>query len=629
MPIAAGRDVTRRRRLLVLALFSFLLAAPQGSAQGSTFGLRGITRRLLLRDSLIVDVDGRGVAVYDVSNPSDIRQVASAETQQESVDGTLSGGDLFVATRADLQRFALDGSGHLVLVAQFPIVVPHVSSNGRLLAAASGNEVRIFDTAARGTLPLVAAYSASGMVTALAWHGDDLLIAVQDAGVIVFNGVTLRTTGVIAENAVDLLVVGDRLYTASGRNGAAVIDIASINSPRLVGRATTGSGYVSRVAAYGNVLIAAQTPDRFAVFTLRSDREPALAAVVDEPTEAIVAGNGRLFLSGSSISSYGLESGSGVPVRIFSLAQPEAPFVAGEFHDLAGPVSGVATDGSSAFVADPPYFRVVDISHSNSAREIATLRLDEPQPYVKLLGNQVVLYGNGDAQLIDVTDPFAPRSIGTFHSGGHAPSTAAIAGTGVLEGNPFTGLHVIDFFHYASPAQTAGVKTHPFDIVADGGPVAYISRERQDLLVIALPATNDAHIAKVIPLPVTALVISPATASHPALLLARTTTAIHIFSLVDPLQPVEVASVPQISGGVFTADGDHAYIANDGSIRVVDLTNPLAPSVTDGGLRVVAPSQIAAANGKVVVADRYALRVYGPATRAPHSNVTRRRALRH
>lgn len=629
MPIAAGRDVTGSRRFLVLALFSFFLAAPQGSAQSGTFGLRGITRRLLLRSSLIVDVDGQGVSVYDVSNPAGVRKVSSVETPQESLDGTLSGRDLFLATRADLQRFALDDSGHLVLVAQFPIVVPHVSSNGRLLAAASGNEVRVFDTASRGSLPPVASFSATGTVAALAWHGDDLLIAVQDSGVTVFSGATLQPTGVIAENAVDLVVVGDRLYTASGRNGAAVIDIKSIGSPRLLGRATSGFAYVSRVAADGNVLIAAETPDRFAVFTLGSDSAPVLAAVVEEPTEAIVAGNDRLFLSGSSISSYGLESGSGAPVRIFSLAQASAPFVLGEFHDLAGPVSGVATDGSSAFVADPPFFRVVDISHSASPREIASIRLDEPQPYVKLLGHQVVLYGNGDAQLIDVSDPFSPQSIGTFHSGGHAPSTAAIAGTGVLEGNPFTGLHVIDFFHYAPPAQTAGVRTHPFDIVADGGPVAYVSRERQDLLVIALPSTNDAHIAKVIPLPVTSLVLSPATASHPSLLLARTTTAIHIFSLADPLQPLEVASFPQVAGGVFTADGDHAYIANEGSIRVVDLTKPSAPSVADGGLRVVAPSQIAAANGKVVVADRYALRVYGPDTPAPRSTVVRRRSLRH
>ena len=620
--------MTAPRRFFLLFLSAFVLASPQLAGQTGTFGSRGITRRLLLRSGLIADVDGRGLSVYDVSNPSSIRRIDSVETEQESLDATFAGDDLFLATRRDLQRFRRDAAGRLVLVAQFPIVVPRVSSNDRLLATASGNSVHIYDAANRGSLPLVASYTAGAAVSALAWHGDDLLIAVQDAGVIVFSGTTQQPIGSIGENAVDLLVQGDRLYTASGRNGVAVIDIADIASPRLLGRASPGASFVSRVAASGNVLVAAETPDRFDVFTLSPQGEPSLAKIVDQPTEAMVAGNGRLFMSGSSISSYRLESGSGLPIRIFDLTRPSAPIVLGEFHDLAGPLSGVATDGSSAFVADPPFFRVVDVSRTTMPREIATLSLDEPQPYVKLLGHHVILYGNGDAQLIDVSDPFHPRSIGTFHSGGHPPSTAAIAGSGVLEGNPYTGLHVIDFFHYSSPAQTAGVRTHPYDVVADGGPVAYISRERQDLLVIALPATNDAHIAKVIPLPVTSLALAPATPSHLPLLLARTTTAIHILLLADPLQPVEIGSVPQVSGGVFTADGDHAFIANGGSITVVDLTNPSSPSVSEGAMRVVAPTQVAAAGGKVVVADRYALRIYGPDTPEPHSSLLRRRALR-
>ncbi len=621
--------MTALRRWSLSVATVLLISSPPLFAQTGTFGLRGITKRLLFRSGRIVNVDGRGLSVYDVKSPADIRRIDSVETEQESLDATFSNDDLFVATRKDLQRFATDASGKLRLVAQFPIVVPHVSSNGRFLATASGSAVRIYDASNRGALPLVAAYAAVSSVNATAWHGDDLLIAVQDSGVIAFNASTQQQSGVIAENAVDLLVRGDRLYTASGRNGAAVIDIAEVSSPRLLGRGTTGVGYFSRVAADGKVLIAADTPNRFLVFALSAEGEPSLASTMEEPVEAVIASDGRLFLSGSSISSYGLESGTGLPVRVFDLGRPSAPVEIGSFRDLAGPLSGVATDGSSAFVADPPFFRVIDVSRTAMPREIAALRLDEPQPFVKLLGRQVVLYGNGDAQLVDVADPFHPQSLGTFHSGGHPPSAAAIAGTGVLEGNPYTGFHVIDFFHFSSPAQIAGVKTHPIDIVADGGPVAYISRERQDLLVIALPSSNDAHIAKVIPLPVTSLALSAATAAHPSLLLARTTTAIHIFSLADPLQPVEVGSIPQVSGGVFSADGDRAFVANDGSIIVIDLTDPAVPTVSDGGMRVVAPSQISAAGGKVVVADRYALRVYGPDTPEPHPSLLRRRALRH
>ena len=135
----------------------------------------------------------------------------------------------------------------------------------------------------------------------------------------------------------------------------------------------------------------------------------------------------RLFVAGSNFDTLGIERGTGVPVREIDLAQPAAPALIGQATDLAGPVSGAATDGSLAFVVDPPFFRVLDVSTTAAPKEIASLQLVGIEPYVKSLGSRVILYGNGKARFIDVANPYRPRVVGTFDSTAVAHDAAAIA----------------------------------------------------------------------------------------------------------------------------------------------------------------------------------------------------------
>jgi hypothetical protein len=57
---------------------------------------------------------------------------------------------------------------------------------------------------------------------------------------------------------------------------------------------------------------------------------------------------------------------------------------------------------------------------------------------------------------------------------------------------------------------------------------------------------------------------------------------------------------------------------------ITDLTNPFLDTTT---MHVIAPQQIATANGKVVVADRYSVRVFGPQTTAPPPQPPARRRV--
>jgi hypothetical protein len=77
-----------------------------------------------------------------------------------------------------------------------------------------------------------------------------------------------------------------------------------------------------------------------------------------------------------------------------------------------------------------------------------------------------------------------------------------------------------------------------------------------------------------------------------------------------------------------TVDGDGVLIARPGEVDRLDISNPVHPELTKTGMTAFAPSQIAAANGKVVIADRYSLRVYGDVTPAPQRPPARLRPSR-
>ena len=587
-----GRLAVRRLILFLAFLPSFVLA------QSGVWGLRGITRRFVVRAGVVYAIDGRGVTVYDANT---LKKIDSAETEGESLDGAFSGDTLVVLTRAGLERFAVSPLTPLGVQETPPST--HIAANGTLVAAAGPDGVRIYDGE-----HLAGMWPQAQRITALAWHGNALLVAVDSSGTPVLDGASATPVGNVGENAIDLAVDGDLLYAASGKDGLAIYDIHDPANARLISRTAASDGFAQLVAVGGGLAVTAEVSKSVRVFDVSTPEAPRAFAPVAQTAEAIAVSGARLFVSGSSFDEFGIETATGIPLRAYDLAQPDAPRIAGDVHDLAGPVNGAATDGTLAFVSDPPFFRVIDVSTTAAPREIASLRLDAMGPYVKSLGNRVILYGTGEVQFIDVSNPFHPRLAGTYDSSGRPPSAAAIAQNAFLEGNTSSGFHVFDFLPDGSSRFIAGIKTHPVDIVTSGDAVYYIV-EWQTVGIADISA--GAHPVKAIIIPAIQLALAG------NLLLVRDVKSIHVFTLDDVFNPVEVGAIPLDRGGVMAADAGAAYVAANGTIVRIDLADPASPSLEQTGLRVVAPSQIAATSGKIVVADRYALRVFGPNSAPP------------
>jgi hypothetical protein len=465
-------------------------------------------------------------------------------------------------------------------------------------------------------LAMVAQFGTMAQITSLAWHGDTLLAGVPGIGISLFDLSGARRPLLLAENAHDLAVDGDTLYVAAGGTGLAIYDLHDESAPRLLGR-FTGELNLTRIAASGGRAYALQAPDMVDVFDVTLPTTPVLAATIRQPAAVLAASVARLYVAGSIVDR-GLTTETGVPLRIYDASDSGAPRAIGEFDDLAGPVSGIATDGTLAYVVDRPYFRVLDVSRTATPRELSSIRFDNLGDRVRLLGKQLIIYGRGDVQLLDVSNPYAPRQVKVWHSQGSPPSNAAFARYTIIEGNPFSGLHVVDFINFSDPTQIGGIKNHYFEVVADGGDVAYVSYQANELVAVNVADPKAPRFAFSTPLGMVRAEIVPATESRPSLLLALGLDGMHTFSLADPLNPVVIAVVPMPPDAIFAANSSTAWVALNGTISTLDLSDPGHSSLTPTTMRAVAPMQLAATEGgKLVVADRYSVRVYGPDTPPP------------
>lgn len=634
----AGRPVALRLdvRRLAIAVLALLLPIAASSDSG-IWGARGISHQFVVRGDLVFAADGRGLAVYDTTTPAHIQRVSLAPTDDESVDLAFLGSqEIALLTARSIERFSVSRSGSLAPVSHFPEAegFSHLASSesGSYLAAASANRVTVWAVSPE-SITVVANIPIAGAISTIAFHHDALMVAVAGQGVFTYEPGGSTLLSIIPLDARDIAVDGDTLFAAAGPNGLVIASVVDDTAPSVVSRTGAGEIDLERVAVGGTNVFTVQGSDQVRVYRVASLESPQLAATFREPAEAIAANASRLFLSGPMVDAFGLRNETGAPLRVYDVTDPGTPRLAGEVRDLAGPVSGVATDGTLAYVVDPPYFRVIDVSKPSAPRELASLLVPKLQDQIKLSGNRAIVYGRGDVDLFDVSDAYHPKLLGVFVSFGRPPSNAAFAGVGdtVIEGNPWSGFHVVDFDYFGDPTrpvQIAGIKGHYREIVGRGDH-AYLFGDPGGLRAVDLSVRGQATVLHEVDTTAEQAEVVPETSNHPELLLASATDGLRVFAIDAAQQPVLSLFQPLSHAVRFGSNGDTAWLGLDGSLYSLDLagSGQLSPTT----MRVSSPMQIAAAaNGKIVVADRYSLRIYGPATAAPPPpKVGRARAARH
>ncbi|HVE70019.1 MAG TPA: hypothetical protein VNI54_01525 [Thermoanaerobaculia bacterium] len=608
--------------LLVLSLPLF--------AQG-VWGARGATRSFVLGGNVLYAADGRGVSAYDVR--AGISRIDVESGDDESFDVALMGAtDLVLATNTGVERFAVAGDGTLERLSwiEAPSRVTHIAANARYAAAVSGEILTLLERDGN-ELKIARRITLNDPITAVAFAGDFLYVSAADQPLRVYlppSSTPLRL--VPGVEALDMAVANDVLWVVSEDDALVGLDISKPSDPRVIASAGQNELRLRGVAAAGSRVFAFEHPHTLHTFDVSNPASPRKMDTRTEPAGALAANASRVFVSGSVYESSALNYDpgylpreTGKPVRAFDASTLA---LAAEVTDYAGPVSGVWTDGSVAYVVDPPYLRTLDVSKTNDPVEVSSLLVPNLQDHIRVKNGLAVIYGRAYVNFLDVSLPLRPRYLGTWDAQGFPKSAAAILRTRLLEANQHSGMHVIDISDPNHPVQIGGRKWHYSDVAAGDDAVYAIQHDL--LLIVEIAEERDVVDRGEINLQYTQVDTSPPNASQPPLLLVRGDEGLRLYSIAgeERFAPRELEFFAMTGLDRFATGDGSAYIARGGLLHFIDLTQRIALQPTDW--RVTSPMQMSVAGAKVVVADRYSVRVYGPDTAPPPPLPAKRRSAR-
>jgi hypothetical protein len=618
--------MTRKFLVAALAALAALpaLADPNlATALTGRWGVRGSSNDFKLVGNTLYVADGNGLAVYDVTDAARISQITALGTDRSSIALSVPD-DVFLLTEADVQQLEVRSDRSIVRKSSMAVVAGSaLAASSEWLAVADDMTINLWRRSG-DNLRFAGHFPLQDVATDMLIQDEHLYAAIKNEGIDVFElgGGTLDLLGVISTQAQGLALDGNNLYAAAGFDGLFVVDVHDPSAP--VTRSRTGEKGMNlvRVAAAGGRAYGSEPDGHVVVFDLTPAAGPARIGLLDEPARAIAADSTRLFVAGSRTDQWGVESFTGVAVHAFDVTAAGLPVSAGQFVTAPGPLSGVATDGVFAYVADPPFFRVIRISNPDQPQEVTSLRIDGLQDHVRMQGQRVVVYGRGDVDFIDVSDPERPRLLSIWPSFGGAPSAAAFGRTTVLEGNSRSGFHVLDTTDPGNLVQISGSKGHYYEVQSFGD-TAYIF-DLGSMRVVDLRDPHNAIVVENLIVATMQVEFAAADSTHPALLAASTPDGLRLYDISDPLAPSEIGLVAVPGNGVFALGKDTAYYAVPGTLFEIDLTHPSAPIVRQTTISVASPRQVAIHGDSLTIADAYSLLVFGPPGPAP-----RHRAATH
>lgn len=608
----------RRPIRLLLCTLAFLAAS---AAQAGIWGERGHVRQILVRGSLVYAADGRGLAVYDISDPSHIRTVDIEKRDAETVAAAWMGDQQIVtATSAGIERFAIATDGSLQFIGGFPTMeaIEEIAASATWVATATGKDLNVFKPTQQG-LKFFTTMMMADEVLALATVGEYLYVSVERRGTYVFRAPSLQQIAFVPYSANDFALSGNILWGSIPAGGIVALNVADPGAPQRISSSALSTIF-DGIAVSGSRVYAFRSSGGIQLFDATSPDEPELIETINERTDAIAA-TPSLLIAARSFVTPDDDVTFATPLRLLDTSGS----LLGELIDFAGPVSGVWTDGSIAYVVDAPYLRVLDVSKTDAPREIRSILIPNIQDRIRVKNGLAVLYGRAFVNLVDVTDPLRPRHVGTWDAQGNPPSSAAIAAGTVIEANMHSGLHVVDYSDPANAVQIGGRIWHYQDIAA-GDDVIYALQEGVFLILqlvdghVVVDRGNEALTAG------TAVEIAPPNSAQPDYLVGLTPHGLRVYDLTDRFLPVLINEIPLDHPGAIGTGEGVAYVALDQTLHAIDLASP--SEAVDTGMRVTSAMQISVAGAKIVVADRYRVRVFGPDTPSPLPP-PRRRAADH
>lgn len=245
---------------------------------------------------------------------------------------------------------------------------------------------------------------------------------------------------------VDIEPAGGRLYALYGgprasEQGLAVFDLGAAGEVELLGCVTDARFWmpIDLIVRGDAVFVTFKGKVKLATFDVSDPRRPRLAEAY-ETEEPFVAGLGftlvadRLYIASD-----------GGPMPIFDVAEPSKPRLLGHWPFEGGWVTDVVVDDGLALLSNGwAGMLTYDVTDPRAPRRLARYYIPEvaADPWVVVAarsGDRLLLTHAGQlAELIDFSDPAAPRSVMRFDPGGRVLAALFRDGIAILGGTPQT-----------------------------------------------------------------------------------------------------------------------------------------------------------------------------------------------
>lgn len=327
--------------------------------------------------------------------------------------------------------------------------------------------------------------------------------------------------------AVDVSVVGDYAYTASG--GLRVLDVSNPIGPFEVGFVDTlggatgvivadGLAYVSRTGGYPDYKGGLVTVD------ITNPAVPSVAGYVETPTgskDLSVAGDYAYLVNG--------EAG----LRVVDVSNPATPTEVGSLDAPGEEIQDVAVADGYAYVTDRGEgLHIIDISNPATPSPVGFLGALASPDAVDVAGNYAYITTYDTLHVIDVSDPATPFEVGLVATAADTHAVA-VAGSYAYVANGSANLRVVDVSNPTAPVVVASTTSlsGANDVVISG---------------------NYAYVA--------------------------TGSGMEVVDVSDPSNPAHVSSYSTIWGSGIDVAGNYALLsAGEGHLHVIDVSNPAAP----------------------------------------------------
>ncbi len=461
-------------------------------------------QRIIVRgDYAYIACGSSGFSIVNISDPRNPQLVSSVVTYGTALGIALSGNYAYIVdmagsmTALSVYDISDPANPHRTGILSMGGEMHNVDVSGNYAYAADYYAgLRIFDVSDPDSPTQISVTSTYGnAVDVMVWH-DRAYIADWIAGFTAVNVSDPQTPTLcahydVAGQARDIFVRDTIAFLADGDNGLVILDVSNPRFPEKISSYDT-PGTANGVFVDGELAYVTDGDSGVRIISVQDLENPVEIGHFDT-SNALFSANSIVVRDGYAYVAYGYGK-----FVVLDVSNPQHPRVVARVRQIANGASGVFVSGNFAYVTtsvEPAMFYVIDISHPSNPQVIGSLTIWGDGKSDVVVRDTLAYVATPDGfNIIDVSDPTAPRLLSTMPGSGSASGVAVIGNYALITRLMTSYEGYVDMVDISDPSHPQEVANYhlpsaSWDIASDGK-FAYVADGESGMWIIGLPVPN-------------------------------------------------------------------------------------------------------------------------------------------